>query len=53
MTATQADLASRVDGFRVSAEQDNKVIFVCDDYLRLYKAFIHAITMASTFSDMC
>ena len=53
MTATQADLASRVDGFRVSAEQDNKVIFECDDYLRLYKAFIHAITMASTFSDMC
>lgn len=51
LAATQADLACQVPGFRHTPERDSKVVFTCGDYLELYKAFLHALTLAATFND--
>ncbi|MGI6204806.1 MAG: M55 family metallopeptidase [Anaerovoracaceae bacterium] len=51
-TYTQATLACRIDGFRISDERDNKVIYQSDDYMELYEAFTDAINMAGTYNDM-
>lgn len=49
--ATQAELAARIPGFRISKEQENKVEYTSGDYMELYEAFIDAINMAGTFHD--
>lgn len=50
-TATQADLACRIHGFQISPERENKVVYLSEDYMDLYEAFIDALNMASTYSD--
>lgn len=49
--ATQAELATRIPGFRISEERENKVVYTSEDYMELYEAFVDAIKMAGTFHD--
>ena len=51
--ATMAAHALKVPGFTLSGEAENKVVFKCDDYLVLYKAFLDALWQAAAFNDQC
>lgn len=51
--ATMAAHACKVTGFTLSGEAENKVVYRCDDYLALYKAFLDALWQAAAFNDQC
>lgn len=51
--ATHAAHACKVAGFTLSEEAENKVVFRCEDYLELYKAFLDALWQAAAFNDQC
>ena len=53
MAATMAAHACKVAGFSLAEDQENKVIFQCDDYLELYRAFLDALWQAAAFNDQC
>lgn len=49
--STQANLASRISGVHLSTEQENKVVYTGEDYMKLYQTFIDAINMAGSYHD--
>lgn len=51
--ATQAAHACKVLGFTLLEGAENKVVYHCEDYLELYKAFLDALWQAAAFNDQC